>query len=369
MCFILCGEIMITQLINYYTLNKRCNNTLDCTAKNSICFNKSITLYPNLTPLSKDTVSFGSKTKIAEEIVGEISKNKIFKHWEQSNAKSMAEINALCESFVEPLKKFEWDLRQAMKSLISTESNPNNIIMIGKRGIKSRVKDPKKVTRKANKRNLFSIEQIEKMGDVGGARIILRRANTQDTAAVFSCLKNIVKQGYKVLEVENYRSKASNSYVSQKTLDSFEAYCNKLGQYPSIKNRALPNSYTAVHVSFELPDGKVIELQIMGRDVENFKEIEDLFYKYRCNEDFSEQYKPLHKMFQRIIPKLDNFQKETLDRFIKDSYEHARRFPERSAKVKYSPEKAFLPFPYSLPQELNPVNLYYQMEKCNKAKA
>ena len=355
---------MNIQLSPLIYLNKRCQN--DNTSLNKRCSNP---VYPNLKPLASDTVSFCAKNKVAVEIVSEIAKNKVFKRWDPDNAKSMTEINNLCDSFKNPLKKFEWDLKQVMKSLISTESNPENVIMIGKRGIKSRVKEPKKVARKANKRNLFSIEQIEKMGDVGGARIILRTGTPKDTALVFNQLKELVKRGYKVLEVENYRSNPAHSYVSQKTLDDFEAYCNKLGQYPSIKNRALPNSYTAAHVSFELPDSKVIELQIMGRDVENFKEIEDLFYKYRCNEDFSEQYKSIQRMFEKIMPKLDGFQNETLERFIKDSYEHAREIPPRSHRVKFTPERAFLPFPYSLPQELSPVNLYYKMEKCNKAKA
>ena len=340
------------QFDNFASLNKRCKTHQ----------------YPNLSPLSCDTVSFCGKEKLLKDAVENINKNKKFV-WNPNNKKSMTEINVLCDSFKEPLKKFVWDLKQAMKPIICTESNPEGIIMPGSKGIHGRVKDPKKVIRKANKRNLTNVEQIEKMGDVGGARITLRTGTPQDTAQVFICLKEIIKKGYKVIEVENYRPTPKDSYASQKSLEIFEQYCNKHGQYPSITNRALPNSYTAIHISFELPDGKVIELQIMGRDVENYKEVEDLFYKYRCEEDFSEQYKSLQNMFKKIMPKLDDFQKETLERYHKDSYEYARQIPPRSFRLKFAPEKDFLPFPYSLPPELDPVSLYYQMEKCNKLKA
>ena len=349
-------------------LSKRCNNNLNNNIKDSNYSSNPNMSYPNLKPLPCDTVSFGSKTKIVQEVTNELSKNKNFV-WDPNNKRSMTVINAICDSFKEPLEKFHWDLKRVMRPITCTESNPESIIMPGNRGIRGRVKEPKKVIRKANKRNLTTIEQIERMGDVGGERIVLRSGNPQDTAFVFKYLKEMVKKGYKVIEVENYRPTPKDSYVSQKTLEDFEQYCNKHAQYPSITNRALPNSYPAIHVSFELSGGKVIELQIMGRDVENFKEVEDLFYKYRCNEDFSDQYKPIEKMFKRLMPKLDDFQKETLERYHKDSYEHARRLAPRSAKTKFTPEKAFLPFPYSLPQELSPVNLYYQMAKYNRHRA
>ena len=343
--------------------NKRFDNFTPL--KNIRCNKMS---YPNLLPLACDTVSFCGSQKLLKKAVENVNKNKQFV-WNPKNKKSMTEINALCESFKNPLKKFLWDLKQVMKSITCTESNPDGIIMPGNRGIHGRVKDPKKVVRKANKRNLTTIEQIEKMGDVGGARITLRTAAPQDTAKVFVGLEEMIKKGYKVIEVENYRPNPKDSYVSQRSLEVFEQYCNNHEQYPSITNRALPNSYTAIHISFELPDGKVIELQIMGRNVENYKEVEDLFYKYRCNEDFSEEYRPIQNLFKRIMPKLDDFQKATLDRYHKDSYEHARQIPPKSSKLRSVPEKEFLPFPYSLPQELNPVNLFYQMERCNKLKS
>jgi len=354
---------MNIQILNLPKLNNRTQQSSIVAGQNNIS-NNNVT-YPNLKPLACDTVSFGSKAKIVND-VKKASKNKLFKDWDPDNELTLDNVIKLCKSFKKPLMKFDWDLKQALKPITCTESNPEGIVMPGKRGIHSRVKDAIKLLRKGNKRGIKTIKELGKIGDAGGTRITLRTASTQDTAQLFHYMKDMIKKGYKVKEIENYRPTPKDSYVSGKTLEDFESYCVKHGQYPEVTSKPLSNSYTAIHISFELPDGKVIELQIMGRDVENYKEVEDLFYKYRCNEDFSDEYKPIEKMFKKLMPKLDDFQKETLERYHKDSYEHARHIPPRSAKIRFAPERDFLPWPYSLPPELNPVNLYYKMIECKK---
>ena len=317
---------------------------------------------PSLKPLTFDTVQFTAKSDIAQK-AKDVAKTKVFEFW-NTDAKNFEEIVRLVESFKKPLEKFKWDLKRAMKNLVVNEAHPDNIIMPGERGIKSRVKRDKEIAAKANSRQLFTIDQITKMGDVGGARIVMRSASWDDTAKIFDALKDMIKQGYKIREVENYRTTVKESYVSQKTLDKFEEYCIKHGQYPVVTNRSLPNSYSATHLTFELPDGKYIELQIMGRDLENVKEVEDFFYKNRCNKKFNPKYKIIQRVFDKYMPTLDEFQKETLSRYIKDSYEYARKIPPRSAKIKFNPSKEFLPFPYSLPQELSFENIHRMIEKC-----
>lgn len=324
--------------------------------------------YPSLKPLAQDTVSFGNKKIItaAKNTVVDVSKKKVSDFWDPESA-NFDDIIKLCGSFKEPLKKFVWDLRQALKPYVSTEANPYNAIVAGKKGIYGRVKSPYSAAIKANDRKLFDIEQIKTMGDVGAARIVLRTGDQSETAKVFLGLREMLKKGYKVLEIENYRISPKESYVSQKTLNSFEAFCKKYNQYVPINSRSLENNYTAIHISFELPDGKIIELQIMGKDVEHVKEVEDFFYKYRCNKKFDEKYAPIQEIFDRLMPKLDAFQQETLARYIKDSYANAKQIPPKAPKQKTNTVKSFLPFPYSLPQELSFENLYREMIKCNKA--
>ena len=334
---------------------------------NSNTQNKKVS-YPKLQPLGKDTVQFtgGLKSglKNAVSMAVNASKNKVFRFWNADDAKSHKEILNLAQSFEEPLEKFTWELKRCLKSLISTDTNPENVIMPGKKGIKSRVKKPKSIAEKANSRELFNIESIERMGDVGGARIVLRSASFSDGDKVFEALKDFIKRGYKLKEIENYRLDAKDSYISQRTFDSFGRFCTQHEQYVPIKHSPIPNGYTAVHLTFELPDGKQIELQIMGRDVENVKEVEDFFYKYRCNKKFDTKFRPIQQIFDKYMPTLDDFQKETLTRYIKDSYQNARHTQSKSAKIKFNPDKEFLPFPYSLPQKLSFANLWKMMEKC-----
>lgn len=343
------------------------------TRSNQNGVNANTASYPNLRPLEKDTVSFGAKTRFILDSADEmqsIAKTKILGQWD-NNGVSFQDIRDIAQSFEQPLGKFIRELKAAMKDLIATDAKPNNPIMPGVRGIKGRVKKPASIAEKANSRKLFTIEEIEKMGDVGGARIVMRSATQDDIALVFEALGSMVKKGAKIKEVENYRLNPNDSYVSQKTLEDFETLCQKHGQYPEVKNKPLPNSYTAIHVTVELSDGKLIELQIMGRDMEQVKEVEDFFYKWRCgegNKKFDSKYKPIQAVFERFMPTLDDFQKETLTRYIKDSYEHALAMPATSAKRRPNYEKDyFLPFPYSLPQELSYVNLHRMMEECNVA--
>jgi len=321
---------------------------------------------PLLRPLKQDTVQFTGTKKVAEKAV-DLSKKKVFEYWNPDDVKNFKEIVKIAQKFEKPLEKFEWDLRKCLKNLISTDNNPDNIIMHGKKGVKSRVKTPRAIAYKANLRSLTETWQIEQMGDVGGARNVMRKSSFEDTDKIFDCLKDLVKQGYKIKEVENYRLNPKDSYVSQKTLDKFEKFCIEHDQYPEVKNRPIPNGYTAIHITFELSDGKLIELQTMGRDVENVKEVEDFFYKYRNNIPFDPKYKPIQRTFDKYMPTLDDFQKETLNRYIKDSYMNARHIPPRSTKVKFNPEKEFLPFPYSLPQKLSFENIYKMTEECQKA--
>lgn len=342
------------------------------TSRNSTVTSSNVSLnsgasYPNLRPLAKDTVSFTSAEKIITETANK-SKTKIFKFWNPDEAKNHKEILDLAQSFEKPLEKFVWDLKRSLKNFLTTEAHPDNIIMPAKRGIKHRVKKPKSIAEKANSRELFNIEQIERMGDVGGARIILRSSNFEDTGKLFTALEDIIKHGHKIKEVENYRLDPKDSYVTQKTLDKFEKYCIEHEQHPKVTSQAIPNGYTAVHMTIELPDKKQIELQIMGRDVENVKEVEDFFYKYRCNKKFDSKYRPIQRIFDKYIPTLDTFQKETLNRYIKDSYVNARHMSARSPKAKFNPDKEFLPFPYSLPEKLSFSYIWKMMEKCQQNK-
>lgn len=352
--------------MNIQTLTLK-NFRNDIIRSNPNALNVNNASYPNFKPLDKDTISFKGKDKLLTDAAN-CSKAKIFECWD-ANALPFREIITITEDFKLPVSKFLKDLKYVMSNLVVTSSKPNNPIMPGATGIKGGVKAPQSLAVKANSRKLFTVEEVEKMGDVGRARIVLRSSAKEHIAMIFDALQGIVKKGYKINEIENYRYSPKYSYVTQDILDKFETFCQEYDQYPEIISKSIQSGYTALHFTIELPDKKLLELQIMSKDMENVKEIEDFFYKWRCGKEFAPKYKPIYELFKKHMPQLDDFQKETLKRYIHDSYMHTLALPAVSAKSRPTLKKDyFLPFPYSLPQELNFVNLHKMMEECNKAK-
>lgn len=303
---------------------------------------------PKLNSLSHDTVSFGSGAKELGQRTKEIS---------YSLGKEIyAELNPM-------VKPFENQLKNHLKGLIANDAHPDNPIA----SIKGRAKSPLSLIEKALTRGFTTKNGIKQMGDAVGFRISLRSSSQKDFDKVLTGLGKMVKSGlFEVLEMENYRLTRNQSYVSSKTLDKFEQICQAKGQYPTRTGKAIPNGYTAFHLNIKFPNGQVSELQIMGRDLERVKDLEDFYYKLRCNKEFSPKYKPIYDIMTSKISKLDDFQKETLRRYIKDSYIHARELPARSSKHKLN-SKDFLPIPYTLPEELGFSKLQEMKDMCDSA--
>ena len=341
---------MNIQLLIPNFLSKRCNTNYNSNLNNSS--------YPNLRPLEKDTVSFTGK-KILTNYTNEITFD-VACQVEHESQKALKELLRI--------------LRKELKKLIESPAQPNKQIVAGANGIKGRVKSARSIQEKVealNKEEGIKITTkagIEKMGDVVGARIIMRTSTQKDYDNLFTELGKMVKRGeLKIKSVENYRLTSNDSYVSANTLEKFEQSCNEAGIYPEIKNQAIPNGYTAVHVNVELPDGRYAEIQIMGRDMENVKEIEDFYYKYRCNKKFAPRYKEIQQIFDEEMPNLTDLQKETLRMYILDSYKNAKELPARETKRSLNLSRDFLPFPYSLPQRLSYENLFRMKDECDRA--
>jgi len=297
--------------------------------------------------LTKDTVSFSGGAKLLEQRTKEVSFQLAKKVYQEAQ---------------DPLRDLLVTFRKNFKKDFVTLSHPDNPIV----EIKGRVKKPLSIAEKAISRKLYSAKEINKMGDVIGLRINLADSDIKTCDKLFTGLGEMVKKGdIKVLEVENYRMTPKQSFISKKTLDKFETICNKKGQLISRREQAIPNGYTAVHVALELPSGQRAELQIMTRSMEQTKEIEDFYYKLRCNKEFPEEYKSIEDMMKDKVKDLDEFQQETLKHYIKDSYEYAYKAPREDAKRK-APQ--FIPFPYSLPQEISYTNLRKLKLACDAAK-
>lgn len=306
-----------------------------------------------LKALDRDTVSFSGGEKVLTKRTKDIS------------IKLARSVN---EEVRNDGKQFLLTLRKCLKGVVESDANPNNPIMAGNAGIKGRVKTPDSIIEKALSRDLRTKNELKNMGDTIGYRITLRSGTHEDMDKVFKELEKMVKNGQmKIREIENYRLEDQFSYVSDRTLKRVEKTCHEFGTYPKIKTQAIPTGYTAVHVGVELPHGgQIAEIQIMGRDVERVKDLEDFYYKRRCQKHLAPKYAEIEKLIDKEMAKFDALQKQTLDRYIKDSYLHAREIAPRPSKKKDS-LKDFLPIPYFMPEKLGFANLQTMKDACDNA--
>lgn len=328
-------------------LSKRCNNDFNSTVRGlNYCSNSNVS-YPNLKPLAKDTVSFGANIKKMQ-------------HWNQ--IVPIEECTRISDSLTPVCTDFLNFLKRSFKDLLVGAKCPDNPIALN--GIKARVKKPLSIAQKAIANDLHTNEKILELTDLVGARIVLRNASKDSFGKIFERFTQLLEQGkIKVIEIENYRPDEAMSYVAQRTLNKFENACKRAGQYPKIIQASIPNNYTAVHLTVEYK-GQPIEIQLIGSDVEFFKEIEDIFYKRRCNKDLAPKYKSIQYLIDKLMENLTLEQHELLDNYIMQSYINARNIPVRAHTVKPSVND-LMQFPSALPRKLSFENIYRMMEICN----
>ena len=169
------------------------------------------------------------------------------------------------------------------------------------------------------------------MGDIIGARITMRDGSKEAVKEVLDAIAAAVNDGkFRIKEIENYRPfiteipkdivkrfkkdlgiKLSDkeiqkitttpeyfSYGSPVDLANFKGVCQK--KYREIRaiDKDLPTGYPAIHLAVELPNGYTGEIQIIGRDVEALKFLEDFYYKAKCKKRI--EYTPLAERLQPL---------------------------------------------------------------------
>ncbi len=269
------------------------------------------------------------------------------------NDKSAGVTNLLASQVHDDAKKTEkkllYILNKSLGKYVATQSNTNNII--APKGIKSRIKSAYSIIEKTGSRQLKNKEEIKKMGDLIGARIILRRGTKADGDKIINELTKLVNSGeLTITEIENYRPTSELSYASTSALNKLEAACNKkLGSIKRTES-SIPSGYMAIHLTFKMND-YVGEIQIMGYDVEELKELEDFTYKLRNNKSLSKKYAPIEKVLKDAMKRIPPEYENMYGKYIKDSYLHARKMEPHPINTKT--KQTFLPIPYFLPKELD----------------
>lgn len=153
--------------------------------------------------------------------------------------------------------------------------------------------------------------------DIVGARIVLRDADVKNTKRVFNAIKQAVEDGkLKIISIENNipdpdklpkgQSLSDYVYATDATLKALQ----KASGAELITNKS-KSGYTAIHINVDFSDcdfakrdpryaGFQGEIQIIGREVEELKEIEDLCYKLKDNKNaIKAEYKPFKKHFEK----------------------------------------------------------------------
>lgn len=340
-----------------FTLNKNFSF-----AQNNTKNNKSVQnsyMNSNLAPLSRDTVSFGSKkikkgVKVVEEIV-EGTINGLRKEKVKDGVTHDFEFtvaSALERDAVVPMGYFKDVMNQYFKKMVSEDMNSDKII----HHLGFRIKDEESIFEKMQtlgyKKTQEAIENGQEMfflrgkedaqallGDIIGGRIVLRDDSKKAVKKVLGVLGDMVDDGvFKITKIESYRPVIDSipdwvlkgyktdlnmkfddkqlkamtkpdffSYAASEDIATLAGIARKRFSGLDVNfGRDLPNGYQAMHINVELPDGSIAEIQIMGRDVEIFKDLlEDDVYKRRCLKKV--KYQPLH---ERLAPLVDENEKE-----------------------------------------------------------
>ena len=144
---------------------------------NNHYFNKYST--NNLAPLAQDSVSFTSsrkKKKVDDDAdVQNAAKSKVLDdNKRKTNRISYLMATEISKESEVAKNKFLNTLKVGLKNVIESDNNPDRPILRGKSGIYGRVKQSTSIMQKVPPRDLRTKNEILKMGDVIGARIILK---------------------------------------------------------------------------------------------------------------------------------------------------------------------------------------------------
>ncbi len=213
--------------------------------------------------------------------------------------------------------------------------------------------------------NPSSIEGIKYYAnDIVGARIVVNDFSEENADKIMSALTKAVSAGgLKIKSIENIipderflprRTSLSDFlYVSNK---QFKPLAKASGV--TIDNKPSKTGYMAIHINVDLSDDELYrlfpdcngfsgEIQIIGRDVERLKEIEDLCYKLKTNKQID--YERFTKTFK------ENYTDEYKDAFDEYTYlaylKQRKVSPRRRGDVLPSLED--LGFKDRLPKELD----------------
>lgn len=271
--------------------------------------------YSNLAPLSKDTVSFTSSEKLNRSLLEAFDNISICK-----SVYNDADVPS------EYLKRV---LKECLMPYVASDKNPDAPIQ----RITTRVKTPDSIREKAASRlgsaitsdlekvfNPNSVDDIKKVcSDIIGARVILRQSDSDKTTQIIDALIKEVRAGrLNITKIENYKPENIPEKWEYFKMEDLQNLCKAVNEtrfgLPEIKvtQRSKETGYMALHLDVDLSNpefksknnGYKGEIQIVGYDVANLKDVEDFCYKLKSNKDIKSghvAYRPFSDYFLKLL--------------------------------------------------------------------
>jgi len=319
--------------------------------------------FSNLAPLRQDTVSFGASKKDMQE-------NDMSQGINHNTALKIHNDAKLATNYLER------QLDSILGDLVRPKAGKGSLSKPIEK-IHCRPKTPKSIREKSGSLKLYTEKEVkEGMTDIIGARIVMADSRKGQVDEVINRLANAVnKDQIKILEIENYRPDPelddngvvvkSYDYASPLALRNLKLACESKGIDVAKRDEDLPSGYMAIHMLIKLPNGFTGEIQLMGKDVEQLKEVEDACYKVKNGKHLDKQFASVEKMLAPLANKEDTILRKGYIEYTRKAYIVQReKEPRRTNKIQ---EPEFLHIPESLnyiPPQLNFNNIYAEMKKC-----
>lgn len=283
----------------------------------------------NLAPLARDTVSFGALR--GDKI---LNPNAFI-----SDTKGVLNVEMACSlerNAHTAIQYLENTLQRYLGKLISSNESDRPI-----QALQFRVKEGKEIFKKgvatSDKKDV-TIECLDDLKglveDIIGGRIIIRDDSKAAVKKVLGALGKAVQDGkLHITQIENYRpiiddvpedivrryrkdlgidlspkqlkemqKRGFFDYAAPSDMNEFKRICRTRCRELDFQEHDLPSGYQAIHLRVSLPNGYTGEIQLMGRDVERFKDIEDVYYKAKCGKLDADKYPETSKRLASLAP-------------------------------------------------------------------
>ena len=378
-------------MLKIFAFSNKVNNNTVLNKANTTFYSNPFSFSVKLNSLSKDEVSFTSRKKFQEKA--------------QLQPQAIVQTSRAGEK---DLKDKERTITNGLAHLIYRQADSNTIQLksvlnkafypyIQKRGycdnkhpilkLEYRTKGASSLREKASSKHIHTKEGvIVNLQDLSGARIILGSNQKGSADVVIDKLAEVVKDGkLKIVEIENHTpADKKYQYASQTKLHKLaKASSDKFGAFVSEHITRNETGYIAIHLTVEFPDGMRGEIQILGRDVAIFKELEDLPYKILQGKSVKPEYAEIVEIFKPLTPVRNNpFDPENIEKaklrqefsaYTAAAYKHERdKMPVSSTSKKVSSFLSLDEFSkmskrkIHLPKEVDFNNLYKLKIKADR---